>query len=731
MKKIFTLFAFLALFGAQLNAQMAPGSIVPNFTGTDINGNTWELYELLDQGKTVVIDVSATWCGPCWNYHNTHALENLYNTYGPNGTDEMMVLWIEGDPSTGMADLLGQTAASQGNWVEGTPFPIIDDAAIGDILEITYFPTIYHVCPNRIINEIGQVGVDALYAANGDCLYQFGDNNAGILKYEGFTGTFCDAITFAPSAKIQNLGLTALTSATLDLIINGNLVEQIEYAGNLATYNFADVEFSEVTLIENSEIEIRVSSVNGVADEDTSNDATVVNVNLGPEIDRNNATVEVRTDQYGVETYWELLDGNGNALASGGNPGIFTGDVAPGAYSGNTTYTQDVLLPADGCFEFKIYDAYGDGICCSFGNGSYSLITDEGETLFTGAEFGAESAHPFEVFGASTINNSARIVTYTGESGVFCLELTYAPEILIQNSGANEITSAVIEVLVNGVVVQTYTWTGSITTGNYANVTLDEITLTDDADVDFVITTINGEADEYADDNSYSTSFFRSDDITNEQVLTMEVKGDQYAYETFWYIKDDAGNVIASGGNTVVGPNGGGARVATAGNPGAYAANSLNTQQVTLPVDACYEVVVVDDWGDGICCQYGNGYYRLKEPNGTIVASGGTFTDYATSPFAYQEAVSVPELTEVSQLNLFPNPVSSELMLQFDLSESMPLQISIYNALGQNSTTAFSANYNALQHTVRIDASAYSNGLYYVTLQSDEKGISRKFAVTR
>lgn len=730
MKKIFTLFAFLALFGAQLNAQLASGSIAPNFTGTDINGNTWNLYDLLDQGKTVVIDVSATWCGPCWNYHNTHALEDLYNQYGPNGTDEMMVLWIEGDPSTGMADLLGQTAASQGNWVEGTPFPIIDDAAIGDLLEISYFPTIYHVCPNRIINEVGQVGVAALYAANGDCLYQFGDNNAGILKYEGFTGTFCDQITFAPSAKIQNLGLTNLTAATLDLIINGNLVETIEYAGDLATYYFADVEFSPVTLTENSEIEIRVTSVNGVADEDTSNDATVVNVDLGPEIDRNYATVQVRTDQYGVETYWELLDGSGNAIASGGNPGIFTGDVAPGAYSGNTTYNHDVLLPANGCFEFKIYDAYGDGICCEYGNGSFNLVTDEGETLFTGGEFGAEDARPFEVSGASTINNSARLVTYTGASGIFCLELTYAPEILIQNAGANEITSAVIEVSVNGSVVQTYTWTGSITTGNYATVTLDEITLTDDSDVDFVITQINGETDVFGDDNSFSTSFFRSQDETNEQVLTMEVKCDQYAYETFWYIKDDLGNVIASGGNTVVGPNGGGARVAAAGNPGAYAANSLNTAQVTLPADACYEVVVVDDWGDGICCQYGAGYYRLKEPNGTIVVSGGTFTDYANSPFGYQEVVSVPELTEVSALNVFPNPVNNELIIQFDLSEAMPLQISVYNAFGQKMTTAVAGNHNAGQHTVRVDASAYSNGLYYVTLQSDEKLVSRKFVVT-
>jgi len=41
--------------------QLPVGTVAPNFTLTDINGNTHTLYDYLDQGKTVVIDFSTTW----------------------------------------------------------------------------------------------------------------------------------------------------------------------------------------------------------------------------------------------------------------------------------------------------------------------------------------------------------------------------------------------------------------------------------------------------------------------------------------------------------------------------------------------------------------------------------------------------------------------------------------------------------------------------------------------
>ena len=155
MKKLFTLFLASACFTA--TAQLDDGSIAPDFIATDIYGNEHHLYTYLEQGKSVILCFMATWSGPDYGYHSSGVLQNVYEDYGPEGTDQLVVLLLESDDDTSLDDLYGEGNETQGNFVEGISYPIIDNAEsifwnYGNL----YYPTIYAVCPDMTLVESGQ-----------------------------------------------------------------------------------------------------------------------------------------------------------------------------------------------------------------------------------------------------------------------------------------------------------------------------------------------------------------------------------------------------------------------------------------------------------------------------------------------------------------------------------------------------------------------------------------------
>ena len=70
--------------------KMNPGQPFIDFEGKDINGNKVKLSDYVGKGKYVIVDFSASWCGPC--KEEMPNLANVYNTYKNDKFDMVTVM---------------------------------------------------------------------------------------------------------------------------------------------------------------------------------------------------------------------------------------------------------------------------------------------------------------------------------------------------------------------------------------------------------------------------------------------------------------------------------------------------------------------------------------------------------------------------------------------------------------------------------------------------------------
>lgn len=100
--------------------------------------------------------------------------------------------------------------------------------------------------------------------------------------------------------------------------------------------------------------------------------------------------LRLQLDTYSPETTWTLTNPQGAVVAQGGP---YPKTLA------NQLLIDTLCLPA-ACYTFRINDAYNDGICCTYGDGSYTLLDGTQQLIAQGGEFpGTESVSfclPFE-----------------------------------------------------------------------------------------------------------------------------------------------------------------------------------------------------------------------------------------------------------------------------------------------------------------------------------------------
>ena len=378
-------------------AQLANGSIAPDFTVVDLNGTSHTLYDYLDDGQTVFLDFSAIWCPPCWSYHTSHALKDVYVDHGPSGlpgvssstTNDVMVFFIEGQAGT-MAELSGGSG-SQGDWVAGTPYPIIctdpasgfgNSTSIANDYQTPYWPTIYQVCPDRTITLIGQV--QGLYSLVTSCLPPPSANDDARSFMNSSPSSGCSSIE--PEISIQNYGLNNLTEVVIEVSLNGSSQYITTYNQmwsnatnsyvplNLSTLDLADVVLDPVNgLVNGDVITIDVSMPNGVVDTDSSNNQTITLV------------VDLGYDN----AYWDgqlSIDVAGGPQNSWYLKQVSTNIQIAAGYGGVTNVTNTLGLTFNECYTLQSIN--GGGL-------AYTVTDAMGNLILDGAASGVEDFDNF------------------------------------------------------------------------------------------------------------------------------------------------------------------------------------------------------------------------------------------------------------------------------------------------------------------------------------------------
>ncbi|WGD35709.1 immunoglobulin-like domain-containing protein [Olleya sp. YS] len=120
----------------------------------------------------------------------------------------------------------------------------------------------------------------------------------------------------------------------------------------------------------------------------------------------NEVDITITFDNYPEETAWTIKNSSGTTVASGGTYG---------SQADGSTISETLCLP-DGCYDFTITDAYGDGICCSYGNGSYS-VTNGSTTLASGGSFTTSEVTNFCV-GSAPADTVKPVITLNGNATI-------------------------------------------------------------------------------------------------------------------------------------------------------------------------------------------------------------------------------------------------------------------------------------------------------------------------
>jgi hypothetical protein len=317
-----------------------------------------------------------------------------------------------------------------------------------------------------------------------------------------------------------------------------------------------------------------------------------------------------------------------------------------------------------------------------------------------------QSSNPYGAISAcpppASNDNDARTFDYAGET--LTCEGDLVPEIMIQNYGISNLTNLSIEVKVNGNSQSITPWTGNLATYATDNVILPALTgLANNDAVTIDVSQPNNYAD--ADPTNNPTISFNIQTATQNTHTdaTVTIETDAYGSETTWDIKDANGIVVMSGGPY---------------NDLSAAGTTPQTPVTgTLNINECHTFTIYDSYGDGIDAGYGAGSFTVTDGNGTILASGGQFTDVDGAAFKTGSATAT--LNElISNLSIYPNPVKNVLTIEGNYTS-----VDIIDVSGKLVLSS--------EYVKAINVKSLSDGVYMLNIKTENGIAVKKITITK
>ena len=186
-------------------------------------------------------------------------------------------------------------------------------------------------------------------------------NDAAITSISNVGTNICGDSAVAPNVTLKNNGAAFMQTVSISYWIIGGASNIVPWVGNLAPNQTVNVSLPAIAISTGPQtLVVGTLQPNGQLDGNSAdnNDTLEFVANTPAE----EVILSLSPDDYGQDITWELSNDLGTVLYQGG----------PYADGDTTTIEREFCLGED-CYVFTINDEFGDGICCTEGNGQYTI----------------------------------------------------------------------------------------------------------------------------------------------------------------------------------------------------------------------------------------------------------------------------------------------------------------------------------------------------------------------